>query len=234
MTDQSTTPPPTIVNVHLDNTNYATAAAAATAQAAAVPAARKSALLAYLALAVGWLAGLHRFYLGKSPFRWVGFFWLVCWTVALISPTDSYALLIPVFAFPLIDAFLIPGWVRRHNGEREAALARVASSTTPPAAASAASAASAAPPGEAVAPPTDRPKDLRTRLLRAAHRGDGRLTVTQAVMETEAGFEEVERALHALVTAGHIDVDNDPDSGVVRYLFPELVGRPRLGDPPSH
>ena len=30
MTNQSTTPP-TIVNVHLDNTNYATAAAAATA-----------------------------------------------------------------------------------------------------------------------------------------------------------------------------------------------------------
>ena len=130
-----------------------------------------------------------------------------------------------LFLFPLVDAFLIPGWVRRHNGEREVALARVASPTTPSAWAAAAS------PGEAVAPPTARPKDLRTRLLRAAHRGDGRLTLTQAVMETEAGFDEVELALHALVTAGHIDVDNDPDSGVVLYLFPELVGRPRLGDP---
>ena len=117
MTNQSTTPP-TIVNVHLDNTNYATAAAAATAQAAAVPAARKSAIIAYLALAVGWLAGLHRFYLRKSPFRWLAFFWLAGATVALITPTDSYALLIPVFALPLIDAFLIPGWVRRHNGGR--------------------------------------------------------------------------------------------------------------------
>ena len=64
MTDQPTTTPPTIVNVHLDNTNYATAAA--TAQASAVPAARKSALVAYLALAVGWLVGLHRFYLRRS------------------------------------------------------------------------------------------------------------------------------------------------------------------------
>ena len=45
-------------------------------------------------------------------------------------------------------------------------------------------------------------------------------------METDADFEEVELALHALVTAGHIDVDNDPDTGVVLYLFPELVGRP--------
>ena len=85
MIDQSTTPP-TIVNVHLDNTNYATAAAAATAQAAAVPAARKSAIVAYLALAVGWLAGLHRFYLRKSPFRWLAFFWLAGATAALITP----------------------------------------------------------------------------------------------------------------------------------------------------
>lgn len=30
---------------------------------------------------------------------------------------------------------------------------------------------------------------------------------------------------------GHIDVGNDPDSGVVPYLFPELVGRPQLRDP---
>ena len=144
--------------------------------------------------------------------------------VAVTTPAGNPAILL-MLLFPLVDAFLIPGWVRRHNGERQAALARVASSTTPSAA------ASAAPPGEAVTPPPDRPKDLRTRLLRAAHRGDGRLTLTQAVMETEAGFDEVGLALRALATAGHIDVDNDPDSGVVLYLFPELVGRPRLGDP---
>ena len=222
MTDQPTTTPPTIVNVHLDNTNYATAGA--TAQASAVPAARKSALVAYLALAVGWLVGLHRFYLRRSPGRWLLFMWILTMGVAVTTPAGNPAILL-MLLFPLVDAFLIPGWVRRHNGERQAALARIANSTTPSAA------ASAAPPGEAVTPPPDRPKDLRTRLLRAAHRGDGRLTLTQAVMETEAGFDEVELALRALGTAGHIDVDNDPDSGVVLYLFPELVGRPRLGDP---
>ena len=227
MTDQpTTTTPPTIVNVHLDNTNYATAAAAATAQASAIPAVRKSVLVAYLALAVGWLAGLHRFYLRKSPFRWLGFFWLAVATVAIITPTDSYALLIPFFGLPLVDAFLIPGWVRRHNAGREAALATLASAAPLPEALDAAAQGTPRP------APQDRPADLRTRLLRVAHRGDGKLTLTQAVMETEAGFEEVELALHALVSAGHIDVGNDPDSGVVLYLFPELVGRPRLAGPP--
>ena len=222
MTEQPTSPP-TVVHVH--NTNYATAAAAATAQAAAVPPARKSAIVAYLALALGWLAGLHRFYLGKSPFRWLGFFWLAVTTVAIISPTDSYALFIPVIALPLIDAFLIPGWVRRNNAVREAAVAAVARVAPVPEALEVAAQATPRP------APQKRPADLRTRLLRTAHRGDGRLTLTQAVMETEADFDEVEGALHALVTAGHIDVDNDPDSGVVLYLFPELVGRPQLRDP---
>ena len=31
-----------------------------------------------------------------------------------------------------------------------------------------------------------------------------------------------------MVSAGYVDVDNEPDSGVVVYVFPELVGRPRL------
>ena len=74
-------------------------------------------------------------------------------------------------------------------------------------------------------------ESLRTRLLRAAHRGDGQLTVTQAVMETGESFAKVERGLRKMVTAGHIDVDNEPDSGVIVYLFPELVGRPAAPPP---
>ena len=207
MTDQPTATPPTIVNVHLDNTNYATAAA--TAQASAVPPARKSALVAYLALALGWLVGLHRFYLRRSPGRWLLLMWISTWfAMVFLPPVVPAAFLL--LLFPLVDAFLIPGWVRRHNGEREAALALAASSTTPSAPASA---------GQAITPPADRPKDLRTRLLRVAHRGDGRLTLTQAVMETEADFDEVELALRALVTAGHIDVD--------KFATPTCPSKPR-------
>lgn len=56
----------------------------------------------------------------------------------------------------------------------------------------------------------------------------------QASAVPAALTEAVEKALHALVTAGHIDADNDPYSGVVLYLFPELVGRPGLRDPARH
>ena len=37
--------------------------------------------------------------------------------------------------------------------------------------------------------------------------------------------------LRKMVKAGHIDVDNEPDSGVIVYLFPDLVGRPAAPPP---
>ena len=73
------------------------------------------------------------------------------------------------------------------------------------------------------------PTDLRTLLLREAHRGDGKLTVTQAVMATGEDWERVEGCLRDMVDAGYVDVDNEPHSGVIVYVFPELVGRPRSG-----
>lgn len=45
-------------------------------------------------------------------------------------------------------------------------------------------------------------------------------------METGEKFENVKRHLRKMVRAGYIDMDNEPDSGVIVYLFPELVGRP--------
>ena len=56
--------------------------------------------------------------------------------------------------------------------------------------------------------------------------GDGRLTVTQGVMVTGKSFDEVETCLHGMTRSGYADVDNGPSSGVVVYVFPELVGRP--------
>ena len=82
----------------------------------------------------------------------------------------------------------------------------------------------------AAAPPPQKPKDLRTLLLHAAHRGDGKLTVTQTVMETGMDWKPVEKCLRKMVSAGYVDVDNEPDSGVVVYVFPELVARPQLLD----
>ena len=90
------------------------------------------------------------------------------------------------------------------------------------------SAAPAQPQITAAPPPPEKPKDLRTLLLHAAHRGDGKLTVTQAVMETGMDWKPVEKCLRKMVRAGYVNVDNEPDSGVIVYVFPELVGCPRL------
>jgi hypothetical protein len=65
-------------------------------------------------------------------------------------------------------------------------------------------------------------KPLRQRLLEAALRHGGTVSVTQGVAETGATFEEVESELRDLVATGYVDVDNAPDSGVVIYRFVEL------------
>lgn len=94
----------------------------------------------------------------------------------------------------LIDVFQLSQWVRERN---------------------------AAPAGKAVAG-TPEPKDLQTALLGEAERRNGRLTVTQAVKATGKPFKEVEETLQGMVSSGYVDVDNDPNSGVVVYVFGEM------------
>ncbi|MEL7223380.1 MAG: TM2 domain-containing protein [Cyanobacteria bacterium J06576_12] len=64
---------------------------------------------------------------------------------------------------------------------------------------------------------------LTLELLKLAKRNKGRVTVTDAVLETEATFAEVEHELKALVKSGYAHVGNDAVSGVVFYEIPELV-----------
>ena len=72
------------------------------------------------------------------------------------------------------------------------------------------------------------PMDLQQQLLHAALQNGGELTVTQGVMATGKGFEEVESTLTEMSHKGYVDVDNAPGSGVVVYRFPELEKRPQL------
>ena len=69
------------------------------------------------------------------------------------------------------------------------------------------------------------PPDIQQLLLRAAMDNGGELTVTQGVMATGKGFEEVEKTLTEMSSKGYVDVDNAPGSGVVVYRFPELATR---------
>lgn len=63
---------------------------------------------------------------------------------------------------------------------------------------------------------------LRQRLVQAARRNGGTLSVTEAVGATGADFPEVEEALREMVVTGYVDVDNAPRTGVVIYRFMEF------------
>jgi TM2 domain-containing membrane protein YozV len=63
---------------------------------------------------------------------------------------------------------------------------------------------------------------LMLQLLKAAVARDGKLSVTQGVLDTGADFTEVEATLKEMVRTGYVDVGNDPDSGVIFYEFREL------------
>jgi len=60
------------------------------------------------------------------------------------------------------------------------------------------------------------------QLVKAAEARGGQLSVTQGVVDTGRGFAEVEATLNDLVKSGYVNIDNDPDTGVVVYTFPEL------------
>jgi len=64
--------------------------------------------------------------------------------------------------------------------------------------------------------------DLMLQLLRAAQKHQGRLSVTQGVLETSAPFGEVERVLQHMVKSSYVYMDNDPTTGVIVYVFKEI------------
>lgn len=72
--------------------------------------------------------------------------------------------------------------------------------------------------------PSAEPEERRIMrsLLTAAQKNGGQLSVTQGVAATGLTFSEVEKVLTEMLIDGYVDVGNEPDTGVVIYLFPEL------------
>ncbi|MEC4806430.1 MAG: TM2 domain-containing protein [Jaaginema sp. PMC 1079.18] len=141
------------------------------------------------------LGGLHRLYNGKIG---SGLLWL--FTLGLFGVGQ------------FVDLFLIPNMseeyemkLRLKMGVNPAGLPLNTSAY--------------APTQVVPAPPSEK---LMLRILKAANERGGQISLTQAVMDTGADFEEVEEILKDMVKKGHAHVDNHLTKGTIIYEFPEL------------
>jgi hypothetical protein len=178
----------------------------------------KSLLLTYLLWLVGGLLGLHKFYLGRPV---VGLLYL--FTGGLF------------FCGWIVDFFTLPRQVRIANLLRQNAsegvgaelrqdletlrrrlhdLLEGGAQTHKPSAREA---------FKQVLKPRLTDDDLMLALLRAAQRHGGRLSVTAGVIDTGMPFADVERLLKTMVNTGYVYMDNDSATGVVVYVFKEIL-----------
>jgi TM2 domain-containing membrane protein YozV len=152
------------------------------------------------------LSGIHRFY-NKRPVT--GFLWLITWGF---------------FGFgQFIDLFLMPSMVDEHNLKMRAKLGLL------PTGAVSQPTIQLVMPSEAIAAIQPAPEakpltphDIMLKLLKAAQARAGQLSVTQAVLDTELSFEQVETTLKEMVRSGYVAIENHPETGVVLYNFVEL------------
>lgn len=146
--------------------------------------------------------GAHRFYLRRPH----------ALTILILSAIGAgtalagvgFLLILAVGVWLLVDLFLLDRWVAEYNSRRI-----LPDGSSPP-------------PRRGAKRPRGNTPDLRILLLREADRRNGRLTVTQGVMATGRDFEDVRACLQTMVLDGHADADNDPGTGAVFYVFPEL------------
>ncbi len=160
-----------------------------------------TAFLLWLACALG-LCGIHRFYLGKT---FTGLVYL--FTFGLLGVGQ------------LVDLVRLRQMVQDDNTRRDAF--RALAERRALAAAPRRMLALVAPGSEA--PADDGSEPLRMKLLAAAAKRQGRLSVTEGVMATGKSFDAVEAELDAMAKSGYVGIGNDPDTGMVVYTFGELA-----------
>lgn len=141
------------------------------------------------------LHGLHRIYNGKIA---SGLLWLC--TFGLFGVGQ------------LVDLVLIPNMVDEYNTKLRAKLGM--SDVGVPIHDSVIAAS--------VFNPKTTRQQLIVKLLKAASNRGGKLSVTQAVMDTGASFAEVEATLREMLKSEYVAIENHPESGVVIYHFVEL------------
>ena len=67
-------------------------------------------------------------------------------------------------------------------------------------------------------------RSLEGRIFRAAYRHEGRLTVSDIVLETDLGIKAAEEVINGMVDGTHVRMEVE-DSGLVVYEFPEIISR---------
>ena len=139
------------------------------------------------------IAGLHRLYNGKIG---TGLLWL--FTFGLFGVGQ------------VVDLFLIPRMVEEHNALSKAKLG-VSANGVP-----------LSQPAIALTKQELTRDEMMLKLLKAAAVRGGKLSVTQAVMETGLNFTQVEATLKDMVKSGYVMIDNHPETGIVIYEFIEL------------
>lgn len=139
------------------------------------------------------LGGLHRLYNGKIG---TGLLW--CLTLGLFGVGQ------------FVDLFLIPGMVEERDLKVRSRLGLSPNGVPVNPAAIAAT---------VIHPAYNK---LKLKVLKAARDKGGKISVTQAVLDTGADFAEVETVLKQMVKSGYATVDNHPITGVVIYRFLEL------------
>ena len=148
---------------------------------------------AVLSPGINPLGGLHRWYNGQI---WVG----VLWMFPVVGELGA-----------LIDGFFVSRIVDEYYQKVRGQLG--VSATGVP-----------LPPTHAetqVLPKPDLDRQ-RLKLLKSARARGGKLSVTQAVMDTSMSFSEVEAILDEMVRLGYISLENHPRTGVAVYHFPDL------------
>ena len=178
----------------------------------------KSLLLTYLLWGVGGLLGLHKFYLGRPLIGLLYFFtgglFLVGWIV------DFFTLPRQVRIANLLRQNHSPGVSAELRQELETIKRRLHHlldnnpETQLPVVREAL---------KQWLKPRVTDDELMLALLRAAQQHGGRLSVTAGVIDTGASFADVERLLKAMVNSGYVYMDNDPATGVIVYVFKEIL-----------
>ncbi len=154
----------------------------------------------YLLCALGFfgVCGAHRFYNGKFA---TGVLWFLTWGLLGVGQ--------------VADVFFVPNMVDEYEVRLRRKLGFGAGSIPLNA-------------GQAGAVYDRASSDTRSKdekivaLIEAAQRHNGMLSVTQAVLETRMGFDEVESLLRELARSEYVEMANDMNTGSIVYHFIEI------------